>query len=82
MMRPTLNMIPVMIPGIAAGRTTLLMDCQRVAPKARLPSRKLTGTVSSASCVVRMWFGSTRQAPASAAESSEKPNLSVETTRA
>ncbi|MCK7525260.1 MAG: hypothetical protein MZV64_50465 [Ignavibacteriales bacterium] len=36
---------PVRMPGIADGRTTFLMVCHLVAPRAMLPSRKELGTL-------------------------------------
>jgi len=48
---------PVRMPGMAEGRTTFLMVCHLVAPRAMLPSRKELGTLFKASWQVRMMVG-------------------------
>lgn len=44
--RPKARISPVMMLGIPIGRITCQMVCSLVAPKARLPSRKLSGITS------------------------------------
>ena len=48
---------PVRMPGMAEGKTTFLMVCHFVAPKAILPSRRELGTLFNASWLVRIMVG-------------------------
>ncbi len=48
---------PVRMPGMASGRTTLRMVCQRVPPREMLTTRKDWGTVRRASSAVVMITG-------------------------
>ena len=70
--RLTCRMMPVRIPLIALGRTTALMVCQRVAPTFQQASRKLRGTLASASRVLAMITGSVMIASVSEAEMIDK----------
>ena len=48
---------PVRMPGMAEGKTTFLMVCHFVAPRAMLPSRRELGTLFKASWLVRIMVG-------------------------
>ena len=54
------RIVPVMIPGRAAGRTWSRTTCQRVAPRARAALRSEFGTVRRASCEAMTTIGRTR----------------------
>ncbi len=56
-MRASASTMPVMMPGSAAGSTTLNTARARVAPSASAPSRIVPGTSSSSSSVVRAMIG-------------------------
>ena len=56
-MRASASMMPVTMPGNAAGTTTLNTARLRVAPSASAPSRIVPGTRSSSSSVVRAMIG-------------------------
>ena len=66
--RLTCRMMPVRMPLMELGRTTALMVCQRVAPTFQQASRKLRGTLASASRVLAMMTGSVMMASVSEAE--------------
>ncbi len=56
-MRASASTTPVMMPGSAAGSTTVNTARARVAPSASAPSRIVPGTSSSSSSVVRAMIG-------------------------
>jgi hypothetical protein len=70
--RPTHRIMPVTMPGMAAGRTTYRMVCHLVAPSANEASRSERGIALIASSVVRIRVGSSRHARVSAPDRMEK----------
>ena len=64
--RATASSAPLVMPGRAAGSTTVRVVRERLAPRARLASRRSSGTRRSISSVERMTIGSIRQASARA----------------
>ena len=55
--RASASTTPVMMPGSAAGTSTVITAFARVAPSASAPSRSAFGTRSSSSSVVRAMIG-------------------------
>ena len=73
MARESARMVPVRMPGSAAGSTCARTVCQRVAPSARPPSRIELGTARSASRDATMMIGSTSRLSVSAAAMIDRP---------
>jgi len=79
--RAMLNTDPVRMPGIAVGKTTVRIMYQRVAPRARAPSRNEPGTARRASSAARMRIGNESIANVQAPERSDTPKFSATTNR-
>ena len=82
--RDIARIVPVSIPGRAAGKTWRETACQRVAPSAIAPCSIDTGTALMASRLAMMMIGSTSSASVSAAGqqcSSAGPTIATKTAR-
>ena len=71
--RDTDKIVPVMMPGRAAGKTCRQIVCQRVAPNPYDASRIVYGTARMASCELMMMIGNINSTSVNPAETSVRP---------